>query len=171
MKGLSHDVLVTSGGVSVGAHDYVMKTLEQLGVRQQFWKVNIKPGMPLFFGTFRNTKRECEIPVFGLPGNPVSTMVTFLQFVRPAVEKMMGREDNSSVRLTAKLNEAIHKKDAKRHFTRGIVRNEAGGLVVSTTGTQSSGVLTSMAKANCFIIVPEEVTEVKAGESVEIELL
>ncbi|HEY5615966.1 MAG TPA: gephyrin-like molybdotransferase Glp [Bacteroidota bacterium] len=169
--GLNHDVLVTSGGVSVGTYDYVMQTLEQLGVRRQFWKVNIKPGMPLFYGTYHDAERKRDIPVFGLPGNPVSTMVTFLQFVRPALYKMTGREGNSVLRLTATLEQDIRKKDTKRHFVRGIVRNERGGLVVAATGTQSSGALTSMAKANCFIIIPEDTLEIKAGEEAEIELL
>ncbi|MCI0706987.1 MAG: molybdopterin molybdotransferase MoeA [Ignavibacteriae bacterium] len=167
-EGLKQDVLITSGGVSVGAYDYVLKTLEELGVKQKFWKVNIKPGMPFFYGVYHDANRV--VPVFGLPGNPVSTMVTFLQFVRPALQKMMGREDFEVVRLKAKIEHDIHKKATKRHFLRGIVRNEAGGLIVTTTGTQSSGALTSMAKANCFIVVPEDVTELKAGDEVGIEL-
>jgi len=170
-RGLEHDVLITSGGVSVGTYDYVLKTLEQLGVERKFWKVNIKPGMPLFFGVHRSPERKKVVPVFGLPGNPVSTMVTFLQFVRPAIDKMVGRGGESSFRLRARLETDFQKKDTKRHFTRGVVRNEHGALVVRTTGTQSSGALTSMAKANCLLIVPEDRMEIHAGEEVEIELL
>lgn len=168
--GLSYDVLVTSGGVSVGAYDLVMRVLERLGVQKQFWKVNIKPGMPLFFGLYRN-QRERDVPVFGLPGNPVSTMVTFLQFVRPAIQTMQGRTDNEPTRLPARMMQDYVKKDGKRHFLRGILRNDNGSLTVQTTGTQSSAALSSMALANCLIVVPEQRTDIKAGEEVEVELL
>lgn len=169
-EGLQHDVLVTSGGVSVGAYDYVLKTLEHIGVEVKFWKVKIKPGMPLVFGVYRDNERRRDIPVFGLPGNPVSTMVTFLQFVRPAIFKMMGREDGQQIRLIATLEHDFQKKDSKRHFVRGIVRNEKNRLFVQSTGTQSSGALTSMAKANCLMVISEQQMEIKAGEEVEIEL-
>ncbi|HXG38503.1 MAG TPA: gephyrin-like molybdotransferase Glp [Bacteroidota bacterium] len=168
--GLSYDVLVTSGGVSVGAYDLVMRVLERLGVQKQFWKVNIKPGMPLFFGLYRN-QRERDVPVFGLPGNPVSTMVTFLQFVRPAIQTMQGRTDSEPIRLPARMMQDYVKKDGKRHFLRGILRNDNGSLTVQTTGTQSSAALSSMALANCLIVVPEQRTDIKAGEEVEVELL
>ncbi|MGH2569391.1 MAG: molybdopterin molybdenumtransferase MoeA, partial [Bacteroidota bacterium] len=109
--------------------------------------------------------------VFGLPGNPVSTMVTFLQFVRPALYRMTGREGSAPFSLKAVLEHDLPKKDGKRHFVRGIVRNENHRLLVQSTGTQSSGVLTSMTKANCFIVMPEDSAGMKAGEDVEIELL
>jgi len=165
------NLLITTGGISIGKYDFLKEVLDEEGVKELFWKVNIKPGMPLFYGTYHDAERKRDIPVFGLPGNPVSTMVTFLQFVRPALYKMTGREGNSVLRLTATLEQDIRKKDTKRHFVRGIVRNERGGLVVAATGTQSSGALTSMAKANCFIIIPEDTLEIKAGEEAEIELL
>lgn len=170
-KGLSYDALVTSGGVSVGAYDFVIKTLEALGVQKQFWKVNIKPGMPLFFGLYRDRQRERDIPVFGLPGNPVSTMVTFLQFVRPAIDAMQGRIDRRPIRLTARMVQDYVKKDGKRHFLRGVLRNENGSLTVQTTGMQNSAALSSMAVANCLIVIPEERKQIKAGEEVDVELL
>lgn len=170
-EGLAHDVLITSGGVSVGKYDFVLKTLEKLGVEIEFWKVNIKPGMPIAFGMFSASAR-LPVPVFALPGNPVSTMVTFLQFVRPALHKIMGMDlPQEPLRLRATLEHDIHKHDGKRHFSRGIVRNENGNLVVQATGSQSSGVLTSLASANCFIVLPEETKDLKAGSVVDIELL
>lgn len=170
-EGLTQDVLITSGGVSVGKYDFVLKTLEKLGVEIKFWKVNIKPGMPIAFGIYSASSR-LPVPVFALPGNPVSTMVTFLQFVRPALQKMMGMDlQQAPLQLRATLEHDIQKHDGKRHFSRGIVRNENGNLIVKTTGSQSSGVLTSLALANCFIILPEETKELKAGSVVDIELL
>jgi molybdopterin molybdotransferase len=170
-EGLRHDALVTSGGVSVGAYDLVMKALDDLGVEKQFWKVNIKPGMPLFFGLYRASERGHAVPVFGLPGNPVSTMVTFLQFVRPSIHAMQGRTDGDPIRLKARLMNGYVKKDGKRHYLRGILQSENGRLAVQSTGTQSSAALTSMVLANCLIIIPEERMEIQAGEEVEVELL
>ncbi len=170
-KGLENDALVTSGGVSVGKYDLVLETLKNIGVEIVFWKVNIKPGMPLAFGVYRMSGTGKPVPVFALPGNPVSTMVTFLQFVRPALFHMGGREGEGALRLNATLEHDIRKHDRKRHFTRGVVRNEQGRLIVRTTGTQSSGVLSSMVRANCLITLREEQMEIRAGEEVEIEFL
>ena len=169
--GLQNDVLVTSGGVSVGKHDLVLHVLKELGVAIQFWKVNIKPGMPMAFGLYRSAQSRI-VPVFALPGNPVSTMVTFLQFVRPALTRMSGGvDDKPSLKLSAKLEHDIPKTDEKRHFSRGIVRNVQGNLFVRTTGSQSSGMLSSLVIANCLIVIPEERKDLKAGDEVEIELL
>ncbi len=165
-QGLTYDVLITSGGVSVGKYDIVQEVLQELGVQLKFWKVNIKPGMPLLFGVYSNTL------VFGLPGNPVSTMVTFLKFVRPALWKLIGKTQiEESVKLRARLEHDLKKSDKKRHFVRGILEQRNGTYVVRTTGSQISNVLTSMVKANCFIIVPEEKGDLQAGEMVEVELL
>jgi len=170
-RGLRHDLLVTSGGVSVGKHDLVLRVLEELGVTIHFWKVNIKPGMPTAFGVYRNAQSR-DVPVFALPGNPVSTMVTFLQFVRPALMSMTGETDiRPPMRLFAKLDHEISKADGKRHFSRGIVRNDRGELFVRTTGSQSSGMLSSLVAANCLIVIPEERKDLRAGDEVEIELL
>ena len=170
-KGLKNDLLIISGGVSVGDYDYVKDILREEGVKEIFWKVNIKPGMPLAFGLYRKSGTEKPVPVFALPGNPVSTMVTFLQFVRPALFHMGGREGDGALRLNATLEHDIRKHDRKRHFSRGVVRNEHGRLSVRTTGTQSSGVLSSMVRANCLITLREEQMEIRAGEEVEIEFL
>jgi molybdopterin molybdotransferase len=168
--GLRNDVLITTGGVSVGAHDYVLKAFAELGVELKFWKVNIKPGMPLAFGLFRDGDRMK--PVFSLPGNPVSTAVTFLQFVRPGLWKMMGMEQpHTPLIVKAALEHDIKKADKKRHFQRGILTNKSGRLVVKSTGWQGSGVLTSLTSANCLIIIPEDVTELKAGTEADVELL
>jgi molybdopterin molybdotransferase len=164
-EALDADVLLITGGVSVGKHDYVKDILAEVGVDVKFWKVNIKPGMPLVFGTYKKKL------VFGLPGNPVSTGVTFLQFVRPALLRMSGLNDVLPIKHTAVLDEDFTKKDAKRHYLRGIVQRCDGVLHVATTGTQSSGAMTSLAKANCLIIIPEEATSLRKGSSVEIELM
>ena len=168
-EGLEFDALVTSGGVSVGSHDHVLEVLESLKVDVKFWKVNIKPGMPMAFG-IRTSGRV--VPVFSLPGNPVSTMVTYIEFVRPGLRKMTGMKEPEVVQtLPAGLGENLRKADAKRHFVRGIFGTEKGRIVVRATGSQSSGVLSSLARANCLIIIPENVQNPAAGDQVEIELL
>jgi len=164
-KGMREDILVTTGGVSVGKYDLVKDALESLGVTIMFWKVNIKPGMPLLFGLLDGK------PVFSLPGNPVSTMVTFLQFVKPAIEKMSGLSPEERPPRKAKLAHEYLKKDGKRHYLRGIVAQENGEAVVRTTGPQVSNVMTSLALANCLIIIPEDRELVRAGDEVEIEML
>lgn len=165
LRGLSSDILLVTGGVSVGEHDYVKEVLEDLDVEIMFWRVNIKPGKPLVFGKRRRTL------VFGLPGNPVSTSVTFLQFVRPAIEKMTGRRSGNAPQLHALMDESFQKADGKRHFLRGVVWNEKGTLRVKTAGLQSSGAIGSMARANCLIVIPEDSRTIEKGEMVEIELL
>lgn len=164
-RGLKADVLLVTGGVSVGKYDLVKDVLNELGVRIKFWRVNIKPGKPLLFGTFGTTL------VFGLPGNPASTGVTFLQFVRPALLAMLGRSPQSMQRVVAVLDEPLAKHDGKRHFVRGIASEVNGVLHVRTTGSQSSGMVSSLSKANCLIIIPEDVSALKKGRRVEIELL
>jgi molybdopterin molybdotransferase len=112
-----------------------------------------------------------ETLVFGLPGNPVSTSVCFLKFVRPALYAMSGRAPESQFRIHAVLDQEIRKSDARRHYARGVMQQIDGEVHVRTTGSQSSGVMSSMAKANCLIVIPEEVAKIAAGESVDIELL
>src|ERR1051326_1952937 len=166
MQGLEAGMLITTGGISVGKYDLVMEVLKEIGVEVKFWKVNIKPGMPLLFGLYRGK------PVFALPGNPVSTVVTFLQFVKPALQKMMGlRNPGARVRLKAKLGHEIQKPDGKRHFVRGILENGDGGMTVRSAGSQVSNILSSLVKANCLIIIPEEAEIVRANEEVEVEIL
>jgi len=166
LAGLRADVLITSGGVSAGNYDLVIDVLKECGVEIKFWKVNIKPGMPLVFGMHESTA------IFGLPGNPVSSVVTFLEFVRPALSLMMGETEFSPpLRLHALLEEEIKKSDGKRHFVRGIMKNHNNSLVVRTTGSQLSNVLTSLTRANCLIVLPETKEHFSIGEQVEVELL
>lgn len=165
VAGLRHDMLITTGGVSVGKYDLVAEVLREIGVDIKFWKVNIKPGMPLLFGMY-NAR-----PVFGLPGNPVSTVVTFLQFVKPALYKMMGRQQHPEFPLVARLSGEIKKTDGKRHFVRGILEDREGILSVHSTGPQTSNVLSSLVAANCLIVIPEEKEIVRSGENVEVQLL
>jgi molybdopterin molybdotransferase len=168
--GLKCDVLITSGGVSAGKHDFVLEALKTVGVELKFWKVNIKPGMPLAFGISDRSGKRTH--VFCLPGNPVSTMVTFLQFVKPCIRTMMAMSrESESLRLRAFLMHPIEKKDGKRHYQRGIVEQKNGKLQVQSTGNQSSAALSSMAKANCLIILPEEQSLFNSGEEVDIELV
>ncbi len=164
-EALDAEVVLITGGVSVGRYDFVKDILAELSVEIHFRKVNIKPGMPLVFGTYEETL------VFGLPGNPVSSGVTFLQFVKPALLKMCGREDVVPMRHSAVMDQEFKKSDGKRHYLRGIADRRDGILHVVTTGTQSSGVMSSLSKANCLIMVPEEVTMLCKGDPVEIELL
>lgn len=124
----------------------------------------MKPGKPIIFGT---TGKKI---FFGLPGNPVSVMVSFMQFVRPAILKMTGNYKISKPVLKAITTEVITKKAGRKHFIRGVFHIKDGKLFVSTTGPQGSGILTSMSSANCLIIVPEEIELIKIGESVDIQL-
>jgi molybdopterin molybdotransferase len=164
-QGLSADLILISGGVSVGEYDFVKDVLDELGVTMAFWKVAMKPGEPLAFGMLQNK------PVFGLPGNPVSTMVTFEQFVRPALRKMQGHTQLFRPVIEAVLMERITKKPGKTHFLRAVVRKTADRYEVWTTGSQSSGVLTSMVKANGLLIFPSESGEIKEGQTVQVQLL
>lgn len=164
-QGLSADLIIISGGVSVGAYDFVKEVLERLGVTMRFWKVAIKPGEPLAFGTLK-TKL-----IFGLPGNPVSTMVTFEQFVRPTLRKMQGHTLLFRPVIEAVLMERITKKPGKMHFVRAVLRKMEDRYEVRTTGSQSSGVLTSMVKANGLIIFPSESAEIESGERVKVQVL
>jgi molybdopterin molybdotransferase len=164
-EGLKADVLITSGGVSVGKSDLLFDVLEELGVEIKFSKVNIKPGMPFLFGMWRQT------PIFGLPGNPVSTIVTFLQFVKPALRKMMGLPLEEGKKYSARMEHEYSKTDGKFHYVRGIATQKNGDTVVRATASQSSGVLSSLVEGNCLILIPEDKKVVRAGESVMIESL
>jgi molybdopterin molybdotransferase len=163
-QGLSSDLILISGGVSVGAYDFVKEVLEQMGATLTFWKVAMKPGEPLAFGTL-DTKL-----VFGLPGNPVSTMVTFEQFVRPCLRKMQGHALLFRTVIEAFLKERITKSPGKTHFVRVVVEKLEDRYEVWTTGNQSSGVLTSMVKANGLLIFPSDATRIEKGERVKVQL-
>jgi len=157
------DVVITSGGVSVGEADYVKEILRQIG-KVDFWKVAIKPGRPLAFGLINNTY------FFGLPGNPVSVMVTFYQFVQPALYKLMGSQLIETVTTKATCLSRLKKRPGRVEYQRGILeRNGSGQLVVHKTGAQGSGILSSMAQANCFIILPVESAGIAEGGSVDVQ--
>ena len=157
------DMLMTSGGVSVGEADYVKVILDEIG-DITFWKVAIKPGRPLAFG------RVNETIFYGLPGNPVSVMVTFYQFVRPALLQMLGCASTLPLSVTAKCTSTLRKKPGRTEYQRGILaRNEQGDLIVSGTGNQGSGILSSMAQGNCFIVLPTDCGRVETGSIVEVQ--
>jgi len=156
------DVLITSGGVSVGEADFVTETLEKLG-HVGFWKIAVKPGKPLAFGEINN----CLF--FGLPGNPVSVMATFALFVRPALQKLKGLADTKPKQLTAICDSHLKKSVGRKDHQRGIYfQDEHGKLHVTTTGMQGSHMLSSMSKANCFIVLARESGDVSVGEEVLI---
>ena len=159
------DLILSSGGVSVGDFDLVKDVMRQEGNRMQFWQVAMKPGQPLAFGSLEN------VPVIGLPGNPVSSMISFEQFARPAILKMMGHTHLFRRTVKARLTEEITKKPGKRHFIRGIIERTSDGYMARTTGEQGSGILKSMVKANGLIILPEKITKAGVGEEVTVQLL
>jgi molybdopterin molybdotransferase len=164
-QGIRADVLISSAGVSVGDYDFVKDVMKNLGMKMVFWKVAMRPGQPLAFGTIAGK------PVFGLPGNPVSSMVSFEQFVRPSLLKMMGHRQLFRPVIEAILKEEIKKIVGRRYFIRGSVSFEKGEHFVTTTGEQGSGILRSMVKANGLIIIPENQEIVRAGEKVKVQLL
>jgi len=159
------DLLVTTAGISVGEHDYVRPVLEEMGATQKFWKLRMRPGAPVGFGLLG------EIPWIGLPGNPVSTMVTFELFVRPAIRKMCGhaRPFRSSVQAT--MMEPVTLKPKLQHFLRAVLTDGSAGLEACLTGPQGSGILTSMVKANALLVIPEGQFETPAGSTVTAILL
>ena len=165
--GLGADVLVSSAGVSVGDHDHVRDVLEKVGCRLRFWGVKMKPGFPLVFGVIEPTGQL----VFGLPGNPVSTAVTFEQFVRPALRKMMGHRAIHRPVVRATLAGGYRKKAGRLHFVRVSLERTPDGLVADPTGNQSSGVLTSMIRGQGLAVVPLETEEVEAGTEVDVQVL
>ncbi len=160
------DVVVLSGGVSVGEFDLVQDVLRDLGVEILFWKVRQRPGKPLLFGVSGGRL------VFGLPGNPVSSAVCFDQYVRPACARMLGRQRFVRVRELAALVESVNKVKGLHYFARGVTsRNEQGLLSVRSTGPQGSAVYSSMARADCIIHLPEDMEHPEPGTPVEIERL
>jgi molybdopterin molybdotransferase len=166
--GLGADVLVSSAGVSVGDRDYVRDVLTKLGCSLLFWGVKIKPGYPLAFGRFA---RDGGPLVFGLPGNPVSAMMTFEQFVRPALRKLTGHRDYFRPTLQAKLEETLTKKAGRLHFVRVELERRGGEVFAHSTGSQSSGVLRSMARAQGLLLFPAEATELAAGDTATVQVL
>jgi len=165
------DLFLTSAGVSVGDFDMVKNVLAAEG-EMQFWQVAIKPGKPLAFGMLRHKNRA--VPLIGLPGNPVASMVAFEVFARPALLKLGGQDHYEKTRVIATLAEDV-KNSGRRHFMRGLVQLEADGYRVTTRGSgvqvQGSGILTSMVWANGLVVIPEKTTELPAGSSVEVWIL
>ena len=160
------DVLVTSGGVSVGAYDVVKQVLSQLG-SVSFDKVAMQPGMPQGFGTIGPD----STPVFGLPGNPVSALVSFEAFVRPALRKMLGAQPVERPRVRAVTSEALSSPSGKRSFVRVQLEVRKGAYVVTPVSGPGSHLLAGMSRANALAMVPEDVTAVPAGQGVEVLVL
>jgi len=157
------DVVLTSGGVSVGDADYIKEMLAELGT-VNFWKIAMKPGRPLAFGQINDTL------FFGLPGNPVSVMVTFYQFVIPALQQLSGQQQQPRYHMQINCISPIRKRAGRFEFQRGILfENEQGQLQVKTTGEQGSGILHSMSIANCFILLDEACSGVEANTTVTVQ--
>ncbi|UCH51235.1 MAG: molybdopterin molybdotransferase MoeA [Chloroflexota bacterium] len=165
-QGFDCDILVTSGGVSLGDYDVVKKVLAAEG-DISFWTVRMKPGKPLAFGTFKRSDGK-KIPHLGLPGNPVSSMITLELFARPAIFKMMGRSNLTKPNITAVLEDSIENRDGRRIFARVAVSRKNGEYFARITGPQGSGILTSMMKANGLAVIPENTKLVKPGTVVEV---
>jgi molybdopterin molybdotransferase len=168
-EGLECDILVTSGGVSLGDYDVVKQVLATEG-NVSFWTVRMKPGKPLAFGMFKRSDGK-QIPHLGLPGNPVSSMITFEVFARPAILKMMGRSNLVKSNITAVMEDSVGNKDGRRIFARVVVTRRDGKYFAHITGPQGSGILSSMTKANGLAIIPENTKEVKPGAPVEVMML
>ena len=165
-QGLQADVLVTSAGVSAGDCDLVREVLDELGVAQQFWKINIKPGKPTAFGM------RGDVPVFSLPGNPVSTMITFEEFVRPALLKMMGHQTVLKPLYKAILLEPVKKKAGRLQLMRVAIRlDENGVMTAGSSGDQNTGILRTMINAQGIAILEEDCAGCAAGEPVAVHLL
>ena len=162
------DAIITSGGVSVGIADYTRQVMDTLG-DIHFWSIAMRPGRPLAFGRIHgNQKSTC---LFGLPGNPVAVMVSFYFFVRPALLALAGAQPPSLPKLRAVTTTPIPKKKGRTEFQRGIcTTDQQGHLLVTITGHQGSGILSSMSQANCMIIIDASQGSVAAGDTVEILL-
>jgi molybdopterin molybdotransferase len=159
------DLLVTTGGVSVGALDFTRSVLAELGVTLRFWRVRMRPGAPVGFGLLHGT------PWLGLPGNPVSTLVTFELFARPAIRKMNGHALLFRRPVRVRVSEAVTISAPLTHFLRAEVRAGDEGYIARLTGPQGSGLLSSMARANALLVIPAERTRVESGEFVDALLL
>jgi molybdopterin molybdotransferase len=165
MAALHADMIISSGGVSVGDYDFVKDVMQDLGVEMKFWKVAMRPGNPLAFGVIGGK------PAFGLPGNPVSVMVSFEQFVRPSIRKMSGHTKLFRPVIEATAQENVETRQGRQYFIRCMVRKAGTGYVATTTGEQGSGILMSMAKATGLMIVPADRHGVRAGETVAVQIL
>ncbi|HEY9790941.1 MAG TPA: gephyrin-like molybdotransferase Glp [Candidatus Obscuribacterales bacterium] len=166
------DVIVSTGGVSVGDYDFVKAALESLHVETHIWKIAMKPGKPVYFGVYTTPRNKRKRYVFGLPGNPVSALVTFRTLVVPAVAKLMGvRDCADELIVRAELTSELRKKAGRLEFVRGRLKHEAGKLYVQPTVGQDSHMLGGLATANALITFPLEAEKLPAGQSVEVRLL
>jgi molybdopterin molybdotransferase len=163
-KGLEADMIITTGGVSVGDYDIVKDVVNEMG-EMILWKINMKPGKPLAFGTIKGK------PLIGLPGNPTSSMVSFIQFARPALLKMSAQNSYSLMRVEAEFEDKVKNKSGRRNYIRVMVRNEDGVFKARLSGGQHSGSLKPMNQANGLMVVPENIYEVNRGDKVKVELL
>lgn len=161
----THDMVVILGGVSVGLFDLAKEILEKLHVKSLFWQVSQKPGKPLFFG------RQGPRFVFGLPGNPASSLTCFYEYVLPAIRKWMGYKNPFLKKEPARLSKPFLKKDPRTHFVRAIAENRENQLWVTPLTGQESHKMQAFAMANCFMIVPKEINELKTGEEVALHWL
>ena len=164
-EGLKADALVTTAGVSAGDRDLVRDVLAKMGVVSRFWRVDIKPGGPTAFGT------KDGVPVFSLPGNPVSALVTFEVFVRPALLRMMGRKRVLRPLVKATLAGEVRKKPGKVHFLRVGIEVKGGEYIASSAGDQNTGILRTMVLADALAVLPADRTSFAAGETVDVFLL
>ena len=168
--GLAADVIVSSAGVSVGDRDFVRGVLEKIGCRLLFWGVQMKPGYPLAFGRVGEDRGRGPL-VFGLPGNPVSAMMTFEQFVRPALLRMQGARRLHRPLVRARAGERFEKKPGRLHFVRVTLERDGDAIVARSTGSQSSGVLKSMIRAQGVLIFDAHASEIAAGASAWVQVL
>ena len=163
-EGLGGDMLLVSGGVSVGMYDFVKDILKEYGIDMKFWTVGIRPGHPIAFGLVGDK------PIFGLPGNPVSTMVTFEVFARPALLKMSGHTSLSRPVVDAVCETEFRTRTGRTNYVRGVTRYKDGKYYVRSTGDQGSGILISMSQANSFMVLPPDKEKVLQGEDVKVQL-
>ena len=165
LEALEADVVISTGGVSMGKYDFIKEVYSELGIEILFEWINVKPGKPCTFG-----KKGSKL-VFGLPGYPVPTLTSFIEFVRPALLKLMGAKKLNKPVVSAFLEEDVSKRSGAVNLLRGrfTIRNDE--FYVSTTGNQKSSELRSMSKANCLIVIPESSTKIRAGEKVAIQLI
>ena len=164
-RGLEYDVLLVSGGTSVGVHDYVRPTIEALGAQMLFWRVAMKPGHPVAFG------KVGEKIIFGLPGNPVSSMVCFEEFVVPALRRMMGHARTHRRTIEARMTHNVKHQPGRTEFIRVLLAQGQGGYAATSTGAQGSGMLLSMARADGLAVVPADCNGLVAGSPVTVQLL
>jgi molybdopterin molybdotransferase len=164
-EALQADVVISTGGVSMGKYDLVKQVLEELGVDVKIEKIRMKPGKPMIFGVRGRTL------YFGLPGNPVSTMVSFIEFVRPVLLRLGGARLIDKPEIRAKLEHDIRKSSERKEFIRARFSIIDGSFHVTATGPQGSGILRSMSLANCLIVIPEDVAEYKKGDFVIVQLI